>query len=97
VYFLLGGSLFVVHEVLGQWVDAEGGPRPRPSESGAPSAQDEGVRPSLDRTHEREQTRVEHWLVVASMGRFGTPGVFRLQRRLQSVGPDMWSVRAERR
>jgi hypothetical protein len=42
---------------------------------------------------------VEHWLVVASVGRFGTPGVFRLQRRPAPTasGPDTWSARAERR
>jgi hypothetical protein len=47
----------------------------------------------------REPEQVEHWLVVASVGRFGTPGVFRLQRRPAppANGPDTWTVRAERR
>jgi len=80
VYFLLGGRLYVVHEVLGRWIEPDPGTRkPAPTE--------------------REQPQVEHWLVVASVGRFGTPGVFRLQRRPAppSNGPDSWTVRAERR
>jgi len=42
---------------------------------------------------------VEHWLVTASVGRFGHPAVFRLQRRPAppAKGPDTWTVRAERR
>lgn len=42
---------------------------------------------------------VEHWLVTASVGRFGRPAVFRLQRRPAppAKGPDTWTVRAERR
>lgn len=42
--------------------------------------------------------QVEHWLVTASVGRFGRPCVFRLQRRPAppAAGPDVWSVRAER-
>jgi hypothetical protein len=80
VYFLLGGRLYVVHEVLGRWIEPDPGMRkPAPTAPG--------------------QSQVEHWLVVASVGRYGTPGVFRLQRRPAppANGPDSWTVRAERR
>jgi hypothetical protein len=79
VYFLLGGRLYVVHEVLGRWIEPEPGARRAAPTESAP--------------------QVEHWLVVASVGRFGTPGVFRLERRPAppADGPDYWTARAERR
>lgn len=78
VYFLLDGRLYVVHEVLGRWIEADG----EPDQADAP-----------------HPASVEHWLVTASIGRFGTPAVFRLQRRPAppANGPDRWTVRAERR
>jgi hypothetical protein len=78
VYFLLGGRLYVVHEVLGRWIEVDGEP---------------------DRADAHQPAPVEHWLVTASIGRFGTPAVFRLQRRPAppANGPDRWTVRAERR
>jgi len=136
VYFLLGGQLYVVHEILGRWIEPEGEPRRRPARHAAPEGQPipnprpgtgagMGTRPSpgvhgraekenvqaADRTGDaagdagvvegqvREPAQVEHWLVVASVGRFGTPGVFRLQRRPAppANGPDNWTARAERR
>jgi hypothetical protein len=83
VYFLLGGRLHVVHEVLGRWIEPEPGRRPA-----APAGRPAG-----------EPVQVEHWLVTASIGRFGHPAVFRLRRRPAppATGPDVWTVRAERR
>ncbi|MBS2966747.1 hypothetical protein KGA66_27170 [Actinocrinis puniceicyclus] len=77
VYFLLGGRLYVVHEILGRWIEPE-------------------VRDEAERAGRPAQ---EHWLVTASIGRFGTPAVFRLQRcpAAPVKGPDRWTVRAERR
>ena len=109
VYFLLGGQLYVVHEILGRWIEPDGEPRRRASRAasqGVPSARDgSGGEDPQDAVAEaaegetRELAQVEHWLVVASVGRFGTPGVFRLQRRPAppANGPDNWTVRAERR
>lgn len=162
VYFLLGGQLYVVHEVLGRWIEADPGaarpvfehegnrsggagagptvPEPRAPEPDRPSAadsprtdpqqrqqpyqyrpaeswpQDESQlaeprsqrqeypsrsaesRPD-DESPLAEPPMVEHWLVTASVGRFGRPAVFRLQRRPAppAKGPDTWTVRAERR
>lgn len=118
VYFLLGGRLYVVHEILGRWIEPDGEPgrhRRRAASLGIDEAADErgvggegtrgnatgsatekgaGQGPSYE-----EPAQVEHWLVTASVGRFGTPAVFRLQRRPAppSNGPDRWTVRAERR
>ena len=98
VYFLLGGRLYVVHEILGRWIEPDSEPRRRvPRQAAAaqsePGAQDAGGGET------REHAQVEHWLVVASVGRFGTPGVFRLQRRPAppANGPDSWTARAEKR
>lgn len=110
VYFLLGGQLYVVHEILGRWIEPDGEPR-RPASRRVPSqgqpgmegraAREGGDRDVVDAAGERarEDAQVEHWLVVASVGRFGTPGVFRLQRRPAppANGPDNWTARAERR
>jgi hypothetical protein len=98
VYFLFGGRLYVVHEVLGRWIEPDS--KPRAQESKPPGDREPG-----DKARRRksgpgpEPAQVEHWLVVASVGRFGTPGVFRLQRRPAppANGPDSWTVRAERR
>ena len=115
VYFLLGGQLYVVHEVLGRWIEADQG-------AGRPAGEGEGVgtgatvpRPAEPPSGERvpgasvparageprmaDPPMVEHWLVTASVGRFGHPAVFRLQRRPAppAKGPDTWTVRAERR
>jgi len=138
VYFLLGGRLYVVHEILGRWIEpdveprrarrveppeeAEGGqPRGRerqqrqghgqgivgrgPSEAAAPTPRqlepiEHGkANRDLEPLGQEQSAQVEHWLVIASVGRFGTPAVFRLQRRPAppSNGPDRWTVRAERR
>jgi len=132
VYFLFGGRLYVVHEVLGRWIEPVADPKPRPASAKTPELADEIQGADPDRAQSsREATKetgelgskakeattppatprkrrgkaqepgpdeVEHWLVVASVGRFGTPGVFRLQRRpTLPAGPDVWSVRAERR
>ena len=141
VYFLLGGRLYVVHEILGRWIEPDVEPRRRGRHAAAQD-QAEGEQPQgLGRGPAREQGReqatagrglrdaapmpprqresvesgqagrdqdapepkepaqVEHWLVIASIGRFGTPAVFRLQRRPAppANGPDRWTVRAERR
>ena len=121
VYFLLGGQLYVVHEILGRWIEPDGEPRRRGSRrvptQGGRSARDtsgpenaqgadadaeaeaEAAEGEATEGEAREPAQVEHWLVVASVGRFGTPGVFRLQRRPAppANGPDNWTVRAERR
>jgi len=121
VYFLLGGQLYVVHEILGRWIEPDGEPRRRgprhaaperepssgpgpvrsPSAQGRAGGEDIGVAGAVDAVEgeTREPAQVEHWLVVASVGRFGTPGVFRLQRRPAppANGPDNWTARAERR
>jgi len=142
VYFLLGGRLYVVHEILGRWIEPDVEPRRRgrhaaPQDQlegeqlqglGRVPAQEQGAAgcglrdaaPMPPRQREsaesdqagRDQTerdqdapepeqpaQVEHWLVIASIGRFGTPAVFRLQRRPAppANGPDRWTVRAERR
>jgi len=140
VYFLLGGQLYVVHEILGRWIEPEGEPRRRPARHAAPEGQSipnprprtgagtsagtgTGANPGVHgraarddiqaaggtgdaagdagvvEGETREPAQVEHWLVVASVGRFGTPGVFRLQRRPAppANGPDNWTARAERR
>ena len=106
VYFLLGGQLYVVHEILGRWIEPESDPRRRTSRrvpaQGGPDAQRKSARETPDAATEgdtSEPAQVEHWLVVASVGRFGTPGVFRLQRRPAppANGPDSWTVRAEKR
>ena len=132
VYFLLGGQLYVVHEVLGRWIEADQDaaarpvfepPLPEPELDGGagagpagsrsagsasgriPSpAADSGSAGSPDRQRPGEPRMadppmVEHWLVTASVGRFGRPAVFRLQRRPAppAKGPDSWTVRAERR
>lgn len=135
VYFLLGGRLYVVHEILGRWIEpdvelrrerraesaeeAEGGSvEGRGRGRGEGEALGRGVSEAavttprqrepiehgkVNRSQEplgREQgAQVEHWLVIASVGRFGTPAVFRLQRRPAppANGPDRWTVRAERR
>jgi hypothetical protein len=165
VYFLLGGQLYVVHEVLGRWIEPDSAaaarpvferegksnsgtgagptvPEPRtetpigqpdrsptrsmppapsvPSSSSAPSVPPEQpaestpahpqrpgshpyeplpAEPALDEAQPDEPRMVEHWLVTASVGRFGRPAVFRLQRRPAppAKGPDTWTVRAERR
>lgn len=159
VYFLLGGQLYVVHEVLGRWIEADqdaarpvfesaaaeaergrnGGAGAGPA--GSPTARPPSARPVPDRrvpdrrssdqpSSDRSRSdpsaadravsdnvpadasyapsgeprmadppMVEHWLVTASVGRFGRPAVFRLQRRPAppAKGPDTWTVRAERR
>ena len=136
VYFLLGGRLYVVHEILGRWIEPDVEPRrgrrvepPDEAEGGQTRGRGQGqgqgqtsvgrgpseaaaatprqLEPiehgKVNRDQEPlgpEQTaQVEHWLVIASVGRFGTPAVFRLQRRPAppSNGPDRWTVRAERR
>lgn len=117
VYFLLGGQLYVVHEILGRWIEPDGEPRRRASRrvpsQGQPGIERRAVHEGSGSDREgvdaevadaadgqtREQPQVEHWLVVASVGRFGTPGVFRLQRRPAppANGPDNWTARAERR
>jgi hypothetical protein len=157
VYFLLGGQLYVVHEVLGRWIEADQAAAARPVSEppvfdspafDSPAFDQEGSRnggagagpavpapPEVTRpeTARFEATRsesarsaparsesaqsepadraqpgeprmadppmVEHWLVTASVGRFGHPAVFRLQRRPAppAKGPDTWTVRAERR
>ena len=163
VYFLLGGQLYVVHEVLGRWIEADqdaaarpvfeppapeaprgrnGGagagpagsrnaepasdqPQVAPPEPGSsqavssqavpsqpvspqpPSPQPPSPRPPSDESsfsasgepRMADPPMVEHWLVTASVGRFGRPAVFRLQRRPAppAKGPDSWTVRAERR
>lgn len=161
VYFLLGGRLYVVHEILGRWIEPDVEPRrrgrhaapqdraesdpaeglgagaggrvsretgqtaprqrkPADSEQGgnekvgrALAGQGQAGReragqgqaqlgqagPEQDALDREEPAQVEHWLVIASIGRFGTPAVFRLQRRPAppADGPDRWTVRAERR
>lgn len=147
VYFLLGGQLYVVHEVLGRWIEADqdaaarpvfesplpeaepehgrdGGagagpvgcrgagsaagripsPASEPGSAGAGDPAPGGAAGSPDRQRPGEPRMadppmVEHWLVTASVGRFGRPAVFRLQRRPAppAKGPDTWTVRAERR
>jgi hypothetical protein len=130
VYFLLGGQLYVVHEVLGRWIEADQDAAARPVFE-SPASEAERVRnggagagPAGSRTAEpppaqppsdesssdqspspsgeprmADPPMVEHWLVTASVGRFGRPAVFRLQRRPAppAKGPDTWTVRAERR
>jgi hypothetical protein len=133
VYFLLGGRLYVVHEILGRWIEPDVEPRRR-GRHAAPPDQAEGEQPQglgqgrgatgrgpraaaptpprqresvesgqarreQDAPEREEPAQVEHWLVIASIGRFGTPAVFRLQRRPAppANGPDQWTVRAERR
>jgi hypothetical protein len=138
VYFLLGGQLYVVHEVLGRWIE----PDQAASSRSAPGrglfesenagnggfqrggAERDGVeRGGIEhgglehaeiehaefehsgdhlgpaRPGALEPRLVEHWLVTASVGRFGRPAVFRLERRPAppAKGPDTWTVRAERR
>jgi hypothetical protein len=102
VYFLLGGRLYVVHEILGRWIEPDAEPRRRvPRQAASPSGPDVRERAQEEETREQAQVQaqVEHWLVVASVGRFGTPGVFRLQRRPAppANGPDTWTARAEKR
>jgi hypothetical protein len=114
VYFLLGGQLYVVHEILGRWIEPETDPRRRTSRrvvsQGGPDAERKAAReaaggadaeagPGGVEGEMSEPAQVEHWLVVASVGRFGTPSVFRLQRRPAppANGPDYWTARAERR
>jgi hypothetical protein len=45
-----------------------------------------------------QDSEVEHWLVTASLGRFGHPEVFHLQCRPAppALGPTQWTVRPER-
>lgn len=131
VYFLLGGRLYVVHEILGRWIEPDVEPRrgrraepPEEAEGGqargkGPAISGGGPRDAAggrprqlepiehdkanrepDPLGDQDQPpQVEHWLVIASVGRFGTPAVFRLQRRPAppANGPDRWTVRAERR
>jgi hypothetical protein len=141
VYFLLGGRLYVVHEILGRWIEPEAEPRrgrradsPEGAEGGQkqgrrrgegagaaaregfagreprdvagagpkrlePIEHDRAMRQQEGIGQEQQPAQVEHWLVIASVGRFGTPAVFRLQRRPAppANGPDRWTVRAERR
>jgi hypothetical protein len=107
VYFLLDGQLYVVHEVLGRWIEAEAGGAAFPvsGRDGSRNAGAEAV-PATGSTGRAVAASdpagpamVEHWLVTASAGRFGRPVVFRLQRRPAppAKGPDTWTVRAERR
>lgn len=93
VYFLLGGRLYVVHEILGRWIEADAEPNRRRRRAAAATPEQKRAEPAEATAY------VEHWLVTASIGRFGTPAVFRLQRRPAppSNGPDLWTVRAERR
>ena len=130
VYFLLGGQLYVVHEVLGRWIEADQSPaacptaeppapgyqeteRGRNGGAGAGPVESRAARPPSPRLPSdqppspaasgeprmSDPPMVEHWLVTASVGRFGRPAVFRLQRRPAppAKGPDSWTVRAERR
>jgi hypothetical protein len=137
VYFLLGGQLYVVHEVLGRWIepdqaassrsaagrrlferedDGNGGFERGGSEYGLEGGgferggiehgelehaeiEHSGDRLGTARPGALEPRLVEHWLVTASVGRFGRPAVFRLERRPAppAKGPDTWTVRAERR
>ena len=121
VYFLLGGRLYVVHEILGRWIEPDVEPRRRAGRRGGESGSNTGAsagrgtgagesgsagagagdaeRASAEPVDEAQPAQVEHWLVIASVGRFGTPAVFRLQRRPAppANGPDTWTVRAERR
>ena len=104
VYFLLGGRLYVVHEILGRWIEPDMEPRRR-AKPAQEAEQEQPLRaraetgPDRDVLGRPEPAQVEHWLVIASVGRFGTPAVFRLQRRPAppANGPDSWTVRAERR
>lgn len=105
VYFLLGGQLYVVHEILGRWIEPDSEPR-RVASRRVPAPRDTGSRQRArgeaaedEENEESEPPQVEHWLVVASVGRFGTPAVFRLQRRPAppANGPDTWTARAEKR
>lgn len=102
VYFLLGGQLYVVHEILGRWIEPDSEPR-RAASRRVPAPRDTGsrqrARGEAAEDEESEPPQVEHWLVVASVGRFGTPAVFRLQRRPAppANGPDTWTARAEKR
>lgn len=61
VYFLHQGLLFIVHDLLGRWIE--------PGEV--------------------------HWLVSASVGRFGEPALYRLRCVLPEpeIGPASWTVR----
>lgn len=146
VYFLLGGQLYVVHEVLGRWIEADqeakrpvfentafestafeppvfessvsgatesdahsdpdsnSGPDSNGGRNGGAGAGPAVPRPAAESGSPGEPRMadppmVEHWLVTASVGRFGHPAVFRLQRRPAppAKGPDTWTVRAERR
>ncbi|HEV3168823.1 MAG TPA: hypothetical protein VGZ32_00715 [Actinocrinis sp.] len=138
VYFLLGGQLYVVHEVLGRWIEAEQAATSRAAPESALFEREDagnggfehsgtehgtlehttlerdvfehsgfehgGIEHSSDRVvtprpGALEPRLVEHWLVTASVGRFGRPAVFRLERRPAppAKGPDTWTVRAERR
>jgi hypothetical protein len=117
VYFLLGGRLYVVHEILGRWIEPDSEPRRLPARrvpatgdiagsGGASSdaaksdiASSRRVQGEAEEGEMSEPPQVEHWLVVASVGRFGTPAVFRLQRRPAppANGPDTWTARAEKR
>jgi hypothetical protein len=106
VYFLLEGRLYVVHEIIDQWIEP-GRVRPAAS-SGQSSGQGQGQGQGQSRgrsipaqagshplTGHRPYT--EHWLLVASVGRFGPPAIFRLMRRPSADGgPDVWTVRTER-
>ncbi len=67
--------------------------------SGAESGRAHAYGAQSNASEQSEPPQVEHWLVVASVGRYGTPAVFRLQRRPAppANGPDTWTVRAERR
>lgn len=101
VYFLLEGRLYVVHEIIDQWI--EPGRARSAGGRGQGAGQGRGRGPAIPAqaggshplTGHRPYT--EHWLLVASVGRFGPPAIFRLMRNpAVDGGPDMWSVRAER-
>jgi hypothetical protein len=90
VYFLRGGLLYVVHEVLGRWLEPE---RERSGRGRVPAQGTGGE--NADRV--APEAQVEHWLVTASLGRFGHPEVFRLKCRPAppATGPTNWTVRPE--
>ncbi|HEY3866963.1 MAG TPA: hypothetical protein VGM10_01375 [Actinocrinis sp.] len=98
VYFLLEGRLYVVHEIIDQWIEPSrvrppGGRGQSPGQGRGRSVPAQGGSHPL--TGHRPYT--EHWLLVASVGRFGPPAIFRLMRSPSADGaPDVWTVRAER-
>jgi hypothetical protein len=98
VYFLLEGRLYVVHEIIDQWIEPS---RARPAGGRGPSSGQGRGRsvPAQAGSHPLTGHRpyTEHWLLVASVGRFGPPAIFRLMRSPSADGgPDVWTVRAER-